>query len=104
MKKKTPKKRNYIYKKISHIRETDFLNIAVIPKELGADGQARYFIQTHSCPRVECDLTILTCSCPSFQMQKPSQGIDPFHEPCKHVDELHMINRWRFELEDAGIL
>ena len=53
-----------------------------------------YYIQRHTCPASFCGCKILTCSCPSFQIQKPSQGVDAFHKPCKHIEELVSIPDW----------
>ena len=53
--------------------------------------QSAYYIQIHTCPSQECGCEIMTCSCPSFQVQKPSRGVDAFHDPCKHIKELQFL-------------
>ena len=58
------------------------------------DAKVAYYIQRHTCPSLDCRYEILTCSCPSFQMQKPSHGVDAFHKPCKHIEELVSIPEW----------
>ena len=57
-----------------------------------------YYIQRHTCPSPKCGCEILTCSCPSFQVQKPSHGVDAFHKPCKHIEELVSIPEWMEEM------
>ena len=83
------------FKRVSPPRgaDTRMMGIGVMPFKY-AEAKPKYFIQLHSCPNLHCDCMILTCTCPSFTIQKPARGIDPFNEPCKHVEELQSVENW----------
>ena len=77
--------RRYIFKQLSNTA------IGVISPKEGDLEKIKYYIQIHKCPNSNCGHEILTCSCPSFQIQKPGKGIDAFHDPCKHIKEYQRV-------------
>ena len=92
MKKEMKEKQIYIRQYL--FKPTGHMSIGVIPIR-DSKSEIKYYIQIHSCPHPICSTQILTCSCLSFQIQKPSEGIDSFHDPCKHICELQTITEWK---------
>ena len=90
-----PGARHHLFKPMTKV------SIGVIPLKYSID-KVKYYIQRHTCPSAKCSCEILTCSCPSFQIQKPSKFVDSFHKPCKHIAELITIRAWKTKSKGDG--
>ena len=94
-------KPGYLYnKEVFGYRFKPITEISILVEKPGFSSDKFYYIQRHTCPQITCGCEILTCSCPSFQMQKPRQLLDSFHDPCKHIRTLIGIMGWESKMAE----
>ncbi len=72
---------------MKNFRITKYKAVPFLTYRVASDSCAIYYTSRFPNPEKE-GTWIWVCSCPDFQIGRPSKGINPFADPCKHILEI----------------